>query len=96
MALLTDAEITRELVALPGWTRVGEALERQFVFSGFPGAVAFVQRLVPGSEAAGHHPDISIHYRRVTVAFTTHDEGGLTARDVDGARMANRQAEPGA
>ena len=96
MALLTDAEVARELAGLPGWSRVGEAIERQFVFSGFPDAVAFVQRLVPDSEAAGHHPDITIHYRRVTISFTTHDEGGLTARDVDGARMANRQAEPGA
>ena len=96
MALLTDAEVGRELAALPGWTRVADAIERQFVFSGFPDAVAFVQRLVPGSEAAGHHPDITIHYRRVTISFTTHDEGGLTARDVDGARMADRQAEPDA
>lgn len=96
MALLTDAEVARDLAALPGWTRVGNVIERQFVFSGFPAAVAFVQRLVPESEASGHHPDITIHYRRVTVAFTTHDEGGLTARDVAGARMANAQAEPDA
>ncbi len=96
MALLTDAEVARALAALPGWRRVGEAIEREFVFSGFPDAVAFVQRLVPESETSGHHPDITIHYRRVTVAFTTHDEGGLTARDVDGARMANRQGEPDA
>ncbi len=96
MALLTDAEVARELALLPGWSRAGQAIEREFVFEGFPAAVAFVQRLVPGAEAAGHHPDIAIHYRRVTVSFTTHDEGGLTGRDVDGARMANRQAEPGA
>lgn len=96
MALLTDAEVARDLAALPGWRRVGEAIEREFVFSGFPAAVAFVQRLVPESEAAGHHPDITIHYRRVTVSFATHDEGGLTDRDVDGAHMATRQAEPDA
>ena len=96
MALLTDAEVAHALEALPGWRRAGEAIEREFVFTGFPEAVAFVQRLGPGAEAAGHHPDLTIHYRRVTVAFTTHDEGGLTRRDVDGARTANRQAVPGA
>ncbi len=96
MALLTDAEVARELAALPGWRRAGEAIEREFIFAGFPAAVAFVQRLVPESEEAGHHPDITIHYRRVTVSFTTHDEGGLTRRDVAGAHMANRRSEPDA
>ena len=96
MALLTNAEVAHALAALPGWRRVGEAIEREFIFPGFPDAVAFVQRLVPESEAAGHHPDITIRYRRVTVAFTTHDEGGLTRLDVEGADMANRLAEPDA
>ena len=96
MALLTDAEVARELAALPGWSRVGQAIERQFVFRGFPEAVAFVQRLVPESESSDHHPDLTIHYRRVTVSFTTHSEGGLTPLDFDGAHMASRQAEPDA
>ncbi len=96
MALLTDAEVAQALTTLPGWSRVGDTIAREFVFSGFPAAAAFVQRLVPESETAGHHPDITIHYRRVRVSFATHDEGGLTRRDVDGAHMATRQAEPDA
>ena len=95
MALLTDVEVARELAGLPGWRRAGEALEREFTFDGFPEAIAFVQRLVPGAESAGHHPDLTIHYRRVTVSFTTHDEGGLTQKDIDGARLADRHVEPG-
>ena len=35
---------------------------------------------------ADHHPDVTINYRRVTVSFTTHSEGGITAKDVEGAR----------
>ena len=35
--------------------------------------------LVPGAEDADHHPDIAIHYKRVTLTYTTHSEGGLTA-----------------
>jgi len=56
---------------------------------GFPDAVAFVARLVPGSEAADHHPDLTVSYRRVTVAFSTHSEGGVTAKDLAGARLAD-------
>ena len=62
------------------------------VFRGFPEAVAFVQRLVPEAEQADHHPDITINYRRVTLAYSTHSEGGVTLKDIDGARMADRMA----
>jgi len=54
--------------------------------------VNFVQRLVPDAEAADHHPDLTINYRRVTVEYSTHSEGGLTRKDVEGAKMADRKA----
>jgi 4a-hydroxytetrahydrobiopterin dehydratase len=33
------------------------------------------------AESAGHHPDITINYNRVTLRLITHSEGGLTDRD---------------
>lgn len=92
MALLTDTQIEEALATLPGWTRADNALRRQFTFRSFPEAVAFVNRLVPDAEAADHHPDLTINYRRVTVEYSTHSEGGLTAKDVEGARMADRKS----
>jgi 4a-hydroxytetrahydrobiopterin dehydratase len=92
MALLTDDEIQTHLATLKDWTREGNAIRKQYVFAGFPQAVAFVQRLVPDCEAADHHPDITINYRRVTLSFSTHSEGGLTIKDIDGARQADRRA----
>ena len=89
MARLTDDDIDRSLGSLPGWSRQGETLVRQFTFDGFPEAVAFVSRLVAPAEAADHHPDITINYRRVTVSYSTHSEGGVTEKDVDGAREAD-------
>jgi len=61
-------------------------------FNDFPAAVAFVSRLVPDAEAADHHPDIVINYRKVTLLYSTHSEGGLTQKDFDGAAMADRKA----
>lgn len=90
--LLSDDEIRSALESLPGWTRQGDSLVKQFAFDGFPAAVAFVSRLVPGAEDADHHPDLTINYRRVTVAYSTHSRGGITAKDVVGARMADEQA----
>lgn len=92
MATLPDEEVDRRLDTLPGWSRSGNAIVRRFTFSNFPEAVAFVSRLVPGAEAADHHPDVTINYRRVTVSYSTHSEGGVTEKDFAGAAAANQAA----
>jgi 4a-hydroxytetrahydrobiopterin dehydratase len=89
MTVLSNDEVDRRLAQLPGWSRQESAIVRQFIFAGFPEAVAFVQRLVPGAEAADHHPDVTINYRRVTLSFSTHSEGGITEKDFEGAKRAN-------
>lgn len=86
--VMTEDEARVRLGDLPGWTLDHGAIVKEFSFDGFPSAVAFVARLVAPSEAADHHPDLEIHYRRVTVTFTTHSAGGLTEKDFVGARMA--------
>jgi 4a-hydroxytetrahydrobiopterin dehydratase len=48
---------------------------------------------VPHAEAADHHPDITINYKRVGLSYTTHSEKGLTSKDFDGAAMADRAAK---
>lgn len=92
MPRLSQAEIDDHLKTLDGWTFDGDAIRKQFTFAGFPEAVAFVSRLVPDAEAADHHPDITINYRRVTLSWSTHSEGGVTMKDIAGARMADRHA----
>jgi 4a-hydroxytetrahydrobiopterin dehydratase len=89
MPLLTSGQIEERLRALDGWRLERDAIVKQFTFAGFPEAVAFVTRLVPGAEAADHHPDITINYKRVTLSYSTHSEGGLTEKDFDGAQMAD-------
>ncbi len=89
MARLSSVDIDQRLATLTGWTRDGDTIRRQFTFAGFPDAVAFVSRLVPGAEAADHHPDVTINYRRVTITWTTHSEGGLTDKDFAGAAMTD-------
>ena len=92
MARLTDADIEARLKTLTGWTRDGDAIRKQFTFDGFPAAVAFVDRLAPDAERADHHPDILISYKRVTLTYSTHSEGGLTEKDFVGAAAADRLA----
>lgn len=89
MAPLSRADAESQLAGLHGWTLAENTIRKQFVLKDFPQAVAFVQQLVPGAEAADHHPDIVINYKRVTLTYTTHSERGLTSKDFDGARMAD-------
>ena len=63
------------------WQEQDNALVREFEFESFPKAIAFVDRLAVAAEDANHHPDIDIRYRKVTVRWTTHSEGGITTRD---------------
>ena len=90
--VLSESEVQRQLSGLKDWALEGRAIRKQFTFNDFPAAVAFVTRLVPEAEAADHHPDIVINYRKVTLLYSTHSEGGLTQKDFDGAAMADRKA----
>jgi len=90
MALLPKDEIDKQLGTMDGWTYADDAIHKQFTFSGFPQAVEFVSSLVVDCESDDHHPDIAINYRRVTLSWSTHSQGGVTAKDFDGARMAER------
>lgn len=86
MPLLSDRDIQQRLTELSGWTLAGRQIEQTRRFRDFVEAIAFVNRLVEPAEAAGHHPDITISYNRVTIALTTHDAGGLTEKDFDLAK----------
>ena len=92
MGKLTDEAIGKAVAGLPGWVLEGGVIRRQYTLASFPDAIAFVARLAFDAEAADHHPDILINYKRVTLTYTTHSEGGLTQKDFDGARNADALA----
>lgn len=64
-----------------GWSEVDNALERTFELENFVEALAFVNRVGQLAEAENHHPDIEIHYNKVTLRWWTHSAGGITERD---------------
>ena len=93
MAVLTSTELTEKLKGLDGWIQAANTIRKEFVFQDFPEAVLFVSALVPGAEDADHHPDIEIHYKKVVLVYSTHSEGGITGKDIDGAAMADAVAD---
>jgi len=89
---LSRADADKRVKSRSGWTLDGDAIRKQFTFKDFLEAIAFVNRLAPEAEKADHHPDILINYKRVTLTYSTHSEGGLTDKDFAGAAMADRIA----
>jgi 4a-hydroxytetrahydrobiopterin dehydratase len=84
--LLDDGQVREALAGLNGWARDGDTIVKQYERASFPDAVAFVVRIGFLAERADHHPDLDIRWRKVRVALSTHDAGGITEKDLDLAR----------
>ena len=78
---LSEEEIASEVARVPEWSREGDAITRTVRCPSFRAAIGLVERVADAAEAADHHPDILIRWRRVTLTLSTHASGGLTARD---------------
>ena len=85
---LNEDERAAALDALGEWDydEARDALTRRFVFADFVEAFGFMTRVAILAEKADHHPEWSNVWNRVDVLLTTHDAGGLSARDVALAR----------
>jgi 4a-hydroxytetrahydrobiopterin dehydratase len=90
MPALSESEARARLGEVPGWDVAEKALVRKLSLASFPDAIAFVVKLAFAAEAADHHPDILINYRRVTLTLWTHTEGGITEKDFALAQQLNK------
>jgi 4a-hydroxytetrahydrobiopterin dehydratase len=90
--LLPPDEIDQALRDLPDWRREGDSLVRTLRCESFRAAIGLVDRVADAAEAADHHPDIEIVWRRVTFRLTTKAAGGLTFRDMAMAAEIERLA----
>lgn len=83
---MSHAEIDTGLQTLSGWQREGNAISKEFRFENFRAAVAFLVRVAFEAEQRDHHPEIHNVYNRVKLTLSTHDAGGVTAKDFDLAK----------
>ncbi|MFB6085288.1 MAG: 4a-hydroxytetrahydrobiopterin dehydratase [Halodesulfurarchaeum sp.] len=66
-----------------GWTYEDGRVRRTFEFDSYLAGVDFARRVAELAEEAVHHPRIVIEFRAVTVAFTSHEAGGVTEQDLE-------------
>ena len=86
MPKLSRDEVQRSLADLPGWSVDKDALVKTYKHQSFAEAIVFVNAVAHLAELANHHPDVDIRYSTISVALTTHDQGGITEKDVTLAR----------
>jgi 4a-hydroxytetrahydrobiopterin dehydratase len=94
MPRLDDTAVEEGLQHLPGWERRGDQIVKTFVRADFAQAMTFVNEVAAAAEAAGHHPDIDIRWNQVTLALSSHAEGGLTDRDFQLAARIQELDQP--
>jgi 4a-hydroxytetrahydrobiopterin dehydratase len=87
MPRLGDEEVAAALAPMSGWQQLPGAIRKIYEFASFADGMKFVKRVADLAEAANHHPDLLVQYRRVTVTLSSHDASGITERDI---RLARR------
>jgi 4a-hydroxytetrahydrobiopterin dehydratase len=78
--LLDDDEIARKLPK--GWERRGDEIAKTYEFDDYLKGIEFVTRVGEVAEEEFHHPEIRVGYKEVEVRLTSHEEGGITDKDV--------------
>ena len=82
------------LAQLPGWSAAEgrDAITRTFRFKDFNAAFGFMTRVALAAEKLDHHPEWFNVYNCVEVLLATHDADGVTALDVEMAKIMDEAA----
>jgi 4a-hydroxytetrahydrobiopterin dehydratase len=87
MPKLSEKDLQSALIGLPGWTVAQNKLHREYKFADFVHAFGFMAISALAIEKMNHHPEWFNVYNKVIVDLTTHDAGGISAKDVELAKL---------
>jgi 4a-hydroxytetrahydrobiopterin dehydratase len=91
---LDSAAIATHLATLDGWAQVENEIVKTFRFKNYHETMAFVNATAWVSHQQDHHPDMSVHYNRCVIAYSTHDAGGITLNDFICAAKIDALSQP--
>jgi 4a-hydroxytetrahydrobiopterin dehydratase len=91
MTKLTAEEIATWTRAHGPWREQENALVREYAFADFAAALAFVVEIGAVAQAKDHHPDVALGWGKVKLSWSTHDAGGISARDRELAEESDRR-----
>ena len=88
MSCLSNSDIQYAISDLNGWEFKNNAIHKIFTFESYLNSIAFINRLAEIAEENNHHPDMVVGWCKIDVAFTSHDQGGVTTACIDMAKRA--------
>ena len=88
MSCLSISDIQYAISDLNGWEFKNNAIHKIFTFESYLNSIAFINRLADIAEENNHHPDMVVGWCKIDVAFTSHDQGGVTTACIDMAKKA--------
>ena len=83
MDRLNDTQVSERLKKLVGWEKKGDAIRKVYSLMNYYETMAFVNATAWISHKADHHPDLEVGYNKCGVTYSTHDAGGITAKDFE-------------
>jgi 4a-hydroxytetrahydrobiopterin dehydratase len=89
MSCLSNSDIQYAISDLNGWEFKNNAIHKIFTFESYLNSIAFINRLAEIAEEKNHHPDMVVGWCKIDVAFTSHDQGGVTTACIDMAKKAD-------
>jgi 4a-hydroxytetrahydrobiopterin dehydratase len=84
---LEESDLESALAKLSSWTLAQGKLHREYKFTDFVHAFGFMATSAIAIEKMNHHPEWFNVYNKVVVDLTTHDAGGISAKDVELAQL---------
>jgi 4a-hydroxytetrahydrobiopterin dehydratase len=88
MSCLSNSDIQYAISDLNGWEFKNNAIHKIFIFESYLNSIAFINRLAEIAEENNHHPDMVVGWCKIDVAFTSHNQGGVTTACIDMAKKA--------
>jgi 4a-hydroxytetrahydrobiopterin dehydratase len=88
VSCLSISDIQYAISDLNGWEFKNNAIHKIFIFESYLNSIAFINRLAEIAEEKNHHPDMVVGWCKIDVAFTSHDQGGVTTACIDMAKKA--------
>jgi 4a-hydroxytetrahydrobiopterin dehydratase len=86
MSCLSNSDIQYAISDLNGWEFKNNAIHKIFTFESYLNSIAFINRLAEIAEEKNHHPDMVVGWCKIDVAFTSHDQGGVTTACIEMAK----------
>ena len=86
MSCLSISDIQYAISDLNGWEFKNNAIHKIFTFESYLNSIAFINRLAEIAEEKNHHPDMVVGWCKIDVAFTSHDQGGVTTACINMAK----------